>query len=64
MENKQKIIERYNTLEFMQEVASLHQSIETQQAIVGGAQFDCGKSIFFITTRPSRQDPEEENFKE
>jgi len=37
MENKQKIIERYNTLEFMQEVASLHQSIETQQAIVGGA---------------------------
>ena len=36
MENKQKIIERYNTLEFMQEVASLNQSIETQQAVVGG----------------------------
>jgi len=37
MENKQIIMERFNTLEFMQEVASLYQSIETQQAIVGGA---------------------------
>jgi len=37
MENKQIIIERLNPLEFMQEVASLYQSIKTQQAIVGGA---------------------------
>jgi len=37
MENKQKIMERFDTLEFMQEVESIYQSIETQQAIVGGA---------------------------
>jgi len=37
MENKQIITERFDTLEFMQEVASIYQSIKTQQAIVGGA---------------------------
>jgi len=34
---KQITIERFDTLEFMQEVASIYQSIKTQQAIVGGA---------------------------
>jgi len=37
MEHKQIIIERFDTLEFMQEVESIYQSIKTQQAIVGGA---------------------------
>jgi hypothetical protein len=33
-------LDHFNFIEFMQEVESIYQSIETQQAIVGGVLFD------------------------
>ena len=47
METKQITIERFNALEFMQEVVSINQSIETQQAIV---EFSCREVLQKIHT--------------